>query len=99
MKSKNPEKIEFETFREIGDYDVRQLTLKSPSCFNGNVRIRKYRVTVEPIEEPVEVLQQRLKALWMDESTNHHQRLPLLSVARKLGMTLEDLEAKQEGVS
>jgi len=29
---------------------------KRPSCFNGMVRVRRYRITIEEIDEPVEVI-------------------------------------------
>lgn len=39
-----------ETFRKVGDYCLEKLTLKEPSCFNGEVLVNKYRITIEEIK-------------------------------------------------
>ena len=78
----------FETFREIGSFELRQLTQENPSCFNGMVRVEKYRVTVEKVEEPVEVIRARLQKLW-DECENHHHREPLVRAGMKYGLDLQ----------
>lgn len=80
-------KMVFETFRRMGTYDQMQLCEKEPSCFNGQVNIRKYRVTVETIDESKEVLAERLLKLWR-ECDNHHHWLPLQTVAKDLGIEL-----------
>ena len=59
----------------------------SPSSFNGEVSIRKYRVTVELLDEPKEVLAERLLGLWR-HCDNHHHVDPLRAEARKLGIEL-----------
>ena len=81
----------FETFREIGDYEVGSLTKHEPTCFNCAVDIRKYRVTVELIDEPVEVLRERVKKLWR-ECDNHHHWQALRVVAANLGIELDRAE-------
>jgi hypothetical protein len=48
--------ISFETFRKIGSYEQSNLQSKDACCVNGIVNIRKYKVTIEPIEEPKEIL-------------------------------------------
>lgn len=58
-----------------------------PSSFNGDVRFRKYRITVEEIEEPNEVLAGRLQKLW-DECDNYHHWTPLKEAAASIGYTL-----------
>lgn len=77
----------FETFRPIGDYTMRDMTQTEPSCFNGEVKIRKYKVTIEEVEEPIEVLRQRVQKLW-DECDNMHHWRPLQEAAERLGYTL-----------
>lgn len=79
---------QIETFRDISGYQIRQLVHDEPSCFNGIVSIKRYRITVEEIEEPAEVLQARVQALW-DECDNHHNWQPLKSVAAGLGYELK----------
>ena len=80
-------KKQFETFRDIRDYELNNLTQKEFSCFNGFVRIKKYRITIEEIEEPKEVYEQRLQKLW-DECDNWHHWEPLQSEAKKIGYEL-----------
>lgn len=79
---------EFETFRKISDYAIANLTEKHPSCFNGKVSIKRYRVIIEEVKEPKEVLAERLQKLW-DECSNIHHRQPLLHEAAKIGYTLK----------
>lgn len=83
----------FETFRKLGNYERGSLQAESPSCFNCIVSIRKYRITVEVIDEPKEVLIERLKHLW-DNCDNHHHVGPLKAVGKELG--IDDLQ-KQWG--
>lgn len=78
----------FETFKKFGDYEQHSLTKKEPSCFNGNVNFRKYKVTIEPIEEPNEVLAERLQKLW-DECDNWHHWTPLKNAACEIGYELK----------
>lgn len=86
-KAERPTKIEFESFREMGDYDIRSFDKKSPSCWNGSVSIHRYRYTVELIPESKEVLGARLQHLW-DHSENHHDREPLQAAAAEIGYEL-----------
>ena len=94
-KPQTPEyPITFETFRRIGAWEMNSLTNPAPGCFNGEVSIRKHRVTVEIVEEPIETLQQRVQDLW-DHETNYHHHNPLQSTAKSLGMPrLENMGAK-----
>ena len=80
--------ISFETFRKIGSYDQSNLQSKYASCFNGVVNIRKYRVTIEPIEESKEILAERLQKLW-DECDNWHHWTPLKNAALQIGYELK----------
>ena len=77
----------FETFKEITDYTRNQLITDEPTCFNGMVRVRKYKVTVEVIEEPIEVIQARIQKMW-DECNNHHHWRPLKDAAKQYGLEL-----------
>lgn len=74
-----------ETYRHIGEWELRNMEYnsKEPSCFNGVVNIRRYKVTVEIIEESVEVYQERLEKLWT-ESDNYHHYHPLASAAEEI---------------
>jgi hypothetical protein len=87
-KKQEPTRVVFETFRKLGFYEVNDLTWEEPSCFNQTVRVHKYRVKVELVEEPVEVLHERLQRLW-DHSDNFHDSDPLRAVAEELGYELQ----------
>lgn len=87
----------FETFRNIGSYEITNLTQKEPSCFNGEVCVVKYRVTIEVVEEPVEVLQKRVRKLWR-ECDNWHHWTPLQNEAKKLGFELDRNELGRDVV-
>ena len=80
--------IVFETFRELSSYAIGNITEDKPTCFNGFVNVRKYKVTIELVEEPVETIQNRIKELWA-KCDNHHNWQPLKNVASKYGLELD----------
>ena len=73
-----------ETFRQVGDYELGNLLAREPSCFNAIVSFRKYKITIELVDEPNEVLAKRLQKLW-DECDNYHNWTPLKSAAKSIG--------------
>ena len=75
-----------ETFRSIGSWEMNRLKESEPSSFNGFVNVEKYRITVEKIEEPIEVITERLEKLWA-ESDNWHERPPLVAAAKRFNYT------------
>lgn len=77
-----------ETFRPIGFFELSNLKCDEPTSFNGWVQIKKYRITVEEIEEPTEVLVERVQHLW-DICDNYHQWVPLRECANSLGYELK----------
>jgi hypothetical protein len=82
-----PERVVFETYRRPSAFSLDHFRQAVPGCANGEVSVRRWRVTVEPIEEPVEVLYARLLDLW-ERCDNHHHWGPLKAEARKLGCML-----------
>ena len=80
--------ISFDTFRKIGSYEQDNMKSKEPSCFNGLVNIRKYKVTIELIEESNDILAERLQKLW-DECDNFHHWTPLKNAAKQIGYELK----------
>ena len=88
-------KQSIETFRRVGSYHLNGLTSRKPSCCNGIVRVTKIRVTIEDIEEPKEVIQERIKELWI-KGDNYHHREPLKSCAKKYGLDLDDSKFGEE---
>lgn len=89
-RKREPEQTWPQVFEGFGDptyYARKVLHQREPSCGNGVVDIYRFRVTVERIEDPVEVLKARLLKLWR-ETDNHHHWTPLKAAAAKLGYEL-----------
>ena len=84
----------FETFR-VPSYETD--IQRAPSAFNGIVRVRRYRVTIEQIDEPAEVLHDRLRALWRESDRNPHYWHPMRVVAAEIGMLPEELRVEDQG--
>jgi len=82
------EPIVMETFSEPHQYAIKNMKQDCPSCFNGIVEVRKYRITVELIDEPNEVIAARIQALW-DNCDNHHHWDPLRFAAKEIGYELQ----------
>lgn len=82
-------KKEIETFRQLGNYELDHMTISEPSCFNGKVSVRRYRVTVEEIIEDDSVIAERIQTLW-DNSKNHHEWDPLRAAAEKIGYKIKN---------
>ena len=78
----------FETFRDIGYYEIHNLTQTEPSCFNGAVRVVKYRIIIERVAEPPSTIRERIQKLW-DECDNHHHWTPLQKTGKKYGLDLK----------
>ena len=92
---KKPEfPMSIETFRDVSGYSLQQWKQDTPSSFNGIVSVRKYRITVEEIDEPTEVIADRIRMLWR-QCNNHYHWRPLEATAARYGVTLDD---KQRGV-
>lgn len=94
MKKRASKKPDFpkviETFTKPDNWHTSSLLCASaqqPSCFNGLVSIRRYRVTLEEIEESREVLIERLAKLWQEFDNVHHYQ-PLKRAAEELGVEL-----------
>jgi hypothetical protein len=86
-----PLNIQFETFWRPLRLDQRRMTSESPSCFNGVVSIKRYRVTFEEMEETREVLAERLRDLWRKCDNMHHIG-PLREAAKEMGVELDHAE-------
>lgn len=80
--------IQFETFANVNAMGMGYLTQDNPSCFNGMVRVVKYKVTIEEVPETDETIRDRIQELW-DKCDNIHHRAPLRKVAAKYGLELK----------
>lgn len=86
-----------ETYRDPS-WDLRNVEQTEPSAWNDDVRIRRYRVTVELVDEPIEVLRDRLRRLWREDEPNHHHWGPMRKMAEQLGMDPSELKYEEHGV-
>ena len=68
-------------------WEISNLTIKEPSRFNGIVSFRRWKITVEPVEESRDVLVERLTKLYR-ECDNIHHRAPLHRAAAEIGWNL-----------
>ena len=82
--------------RTFETYQPKLITpnsITSPCVFNGMCLIRRFKVTVEEIDEPVEVLAERLIDLWnrRDELKLGHSsnRSAMVNEAKRLGIELK----------
>lgn len=73
--------IVIETFMPF--YRSNDYIQDEPSCFNGMVRVNRYRITVEKISEPHKVLCDRLQMLW-EQSLNMNSYDDLKAEAKRL---------------
>lgn len=73
-----------ETFYPVGNWEFRNWQVAAPSTMNGWVRFKKYKITVEEVFEPVEILQERLETLWV-ENDNSHNWGPLQAAVASIG--------------
>jgi hypothetical protein len=83
--------MSIETFRNVSGYTLKSWEETNPTCFNGMVSVKKFRITVEEVDEPNEVIADRIKMLWR-KCNNYHHWEPLRAVANKHGVTLDDSE-------
>jgi len=79
--------MKFETFKEFSNYEIRNLTRCEPSCFNGDVQVIKYKVTIQVVKESDDIIKARIQKMW-DECENHHHWTPLKATAKKYGLEL-----------
>ena len=75
-------KQKISTFREVNCFTLNNLKQEEPSCFNSIVRVIKYKITIEELKEPKEIICERLEKLFV-ECDNWHDREALERVARK----------------
>jgi hypothetical protein len=82
-----PKRLVFETFRQPSHFLLRGLEQAAYDVFNREVHVRRWRITVETIEETDDVIYARLLDLW-ERSANFHEWEPLRDAAKALGREL-----------
>ena len=63
-----------------------------PWAFNGSAGVRAYRVTVELIDEPIDTIHSRIRALWRSTRPGHGLDA-VMREAKTYGLVLDLLEA------
>ena len=86
-QTSEPERRVFETFQQPDCFLLRGLERPVPDVFNGQVHVRRWRVTVEPVEESDGEIYAWLLDLW-ERSCNMHEWEPLRAAAKALGREL-----------
>ena len=79
---------EFETFLPIGTYRQSELTKREPFCFNAMIHVEKYKVIVEQIKEPKEIIYARIQKLW-EECNNYHNWYCIKTKAKQYNYELK----------
>ena len=103
-KKEPPKPMPHEAFKKsietFNDYAINSAMSNcisdKPSSFNSNVQVRKYKITVEMIEEPIEIIQERIINLW-EECDNHHHWKPLKAMAERYNC-LDKLTSESFGI-
>jgi hypothetical protein len=80
--------VSFETFKAPSFYALHAMKQDEPSCFNSVVNVRRYRITIERIEEPDEIIRERVQKLW-DHGDNHHHWNALRAAGKHVGLDLD----------
>ena len=57
------EKRVYETFYKLKELTVQNMIETEPSCDLQEARVIKYKITIEEVEEPIGVIQERIKNL------------------------------------
>ena len=79
-----------ETFKKLDQYELNILENTKPSAVNS-LRYRKYKITIELIEESDEVLTKRLQKLY-DETNGYRKRDMILKEAEHKGFVINKNE-------
>lgn len=62
----------------------------APYCHNGSVGVRQHRVTVELVDEPIEVIRERIRTLW-SLAYSHLDESALRREAERYGLDLSGI--------
>lgn len=80
---------EIEVFGKPSEYILTSMGKAEPNVWNSVVNVKRYRVTVEEIEEPQEVLKERLLALLNQRGHISHRQC-IRDEAKRLGIDLDN---------
>lgn len=84
---RNKELRVIETFFPIEDYEILNWENYQPSCVNGSLNIEKYRITIEKIDEPKQIIKDRLRLL-LRKCKNFHHYEAFQKKAKKLNIKI-----------
>lgn len=77
-----------ETFRDIRGYYLKELSNTKPSGTNG-LSYKKYKITVEELQEPSDVYQERLQEIYDNKYSGFNIKQSVLREALKLGVEIK----------
>ena len=78
-----------ETFRDIRGYYLKDLQNTKPNGIN-HLNYKKYKVTVEQLEESKEVYQQRLQEIYDEKHSGFRIKSAVLNEAKKIGVIIKE---------
>lgn len=81
----------YELFDDFGYELKRSQASTAPRCGAFDVSIRRYQIIVELIDEPTEVLAERLRVLLRGTKSSHDKETLMLA-AKNLGVELDNAE-------
>lgn len=87
MTVKTQHRLSITTYRSPG-YSLSEWRDENEPSFVNNLRYRKWRITAELVDEPLEVLQERLQKMW-EQDTNWHHGSRYEAEAQALGFELQ----------
>ena len=78
-----------ETFRDIRGYQLKELANTKPSGINS-LNYKKYRITVEELEESKEIYEERLQEIYDDKHSGFKIKSSVLQEAKKIGVVIRE---------
>lgn len=78
---------EIEVFGLPSDAALSYLGEQVPTIFNGKVNVKRYRITIQEVEEPNDVLKERLQQL-LDKGGHVSNTKAIQEEAKRLGIEL-----------
>jgi hypothetical protein len=86
----------FQTFFPVGTHNIRDWTQSKPSSFNALIRVKKYRVTIEEVQEPEDVIIDRLVELYKN-ADSYRERAAIEDYAEACGFNIDWKAVKEQG--
>jgi hypothetical protein len=82
----------YESYKEPDGYQFQNKAWENPYCFNGIVSLHQYRITVQRVEEPTDVILDRARSLYATLESRSQDTLRQY-VLREYGVDLREQTA------